>query len=72
MRAPARALWLGIPAAQLRPPEAALMAAALPNPRTRDARKPGPGLRRIAGIHLRRMGTMAGTAGCIGARNSNR
>jgi monofunctional biosynthetic peptidoglycan transglycosylase len=28
----------------------------LPNPVMRNARAPGPGLRRIAGIHLRRMG----------------
>jgi monofunctional biosynthetic peptidoglycan transglycosylase len=55
-------------AADLRPSEAALMAATLPNPRTRNARKPSPGLRRIAGIHLHRMGTMAGQADCVGIR----
>ena len=55
-------------AADLRPTEAALMAATLPNPAVRDARKPGPGLRQIAGIHLRRMGTMAARADCVGNR----
>jgi len=40
----------------------------LPNPSARDARKPGPGLRQIAGIHLRRMGTMATRADCVGIR----
>jgi len=54
----------GHSAAAMRPPEAALMAATLPNPRTRDARRPGPGLRRIAGIHLRRMRLMAHGADC--------
>ena len=58
----------GRSAADLRPAEAALMAATLPNPHTRDARKPGPGLRRIAGIHLRRMGTMSGRADCARVR----
>jgi monofunctional biosynthetic peptidoglycan transglycosylase len=58
----------GHPALDLKPPEAALMAATLPNPHTRDAAKPGPGLRRIAGVHLRRMSTMAGRASCIRTR----
>ena len=58
----------GRPALDLKPPEAALLAATLPNPHTRDAQKPGPGLRRIAGIHLRRMGTMANRANCVRAR----
>jgi monofunctional biosynthetic peptidoglycan transglycosylase len=34
--------------------EAALLAAVLPNPARRDARRPGPGLRRLAGIHAAR------------------
>ncbi len=54
----------GRPVSGLKAPEAALMAATLPNPRTRDAKKPGPGLRQIAGIHLRRMGSMANRANC--------
>jgi len=55
-------------AAALTRPQAALMAAELPNPAVRDARRPGPGLRRIAGIHLRRMGLMARDAACVAAR----
>jgi len=34
--------------------EAALMAAALPNPRQRNPGKPGPGLRRLAGLYAAR------------------
>jgi monofunctional biosynthetic peptidoglycan transglycosylase len=34
--------------------QAALMAAILPNPKRRSARAPGPGVRRLAGIYLRR------------------
>src|SRR6185436_757470 len=40
--------------------QAALLASMLPNPHRRDAKAPGPGLRRIAGIHQRRMSTMKG------------
>ena len=39
------------PALRLTLGEAALMAAMLPNPVQRDARRPGPGLRRLAGIY---------------------
>ncbi len=39
------------PAAQVSAREAALLAAVLPNPVTRNARQPGPGVRRIAGIY---------------------
>jgi len=46
----------GVGAADVTAPQAALLASVLPNPVTRNARAPGPGLRRIAGIHLRRMG----------------
>ena len=58
----------GLPASRLRPSEAALMTATLPNPHVRDARKPDPGLRHIAGIHLRRMGIMASRASCLKTR----
>jgi monofunctional biosynthetic peptidoglycan transglycosylase len=58
----------GVSASRLSAPQAALMAATLPNPHTRDARKPGPGLRRIAGIHLRRMKTMSRHADCVRRR----
>ncbi|MGC1665571.1 MAG: monofunctional biosynthetic peptidoglycan transglycosylase, partial [Bradyrhizobium sp.] len=34
--------------------EAALLAAILPNPHTRSARNPGPGIRRLAGIYIAR------------------
>jgi monofunctional biosynthetic peptidoglycan transglycosylase len=54
----------GHSAGTMKASEAALMASTLPNPHRRDARKPGPGLRRLAGIHLRRMGLMAHNADC--------
>jgi monofunctional glycosyltransferase len=41
-------------ASNLTPREAALLAAILPNPHTRSARNPGPGLRRLAGIYVGR------------------
>jgi monofunctional glycosyltransferase len=41
-------------ASMLTPREAALLAAILPNPHTRSARNPGPGLRRLAGIYVGR------------------
>jgi len=39
------------PVSALSPREAALLVASLPNPVTRNARHPGPGLRRLAGIY---------------------
>ena len=44
----------GRPASSLTPREAALLAAILPNPVTRTARHPGPGVRRLAGIYMAR------------------
>jgi monofunctional biosynthetic peptidoglycan transglycosylase len=41
----------GKSARNLSPREAALLAAALPNPLRRNPRQPGPGLRRLAGIY---------------------
>jgi monofunctional biosynthetic peptidoglycan transglycosylase len=41
-------------ASDLNAHEAALLAAMLPNPRRRDARQPGPALRRLAGIYQAR------------------
>jgi monofunctional biosynthetic peptidoglycan transglycosylase len=41
----------GRSAAQLSAKEAALLAAILPNPRVRSARKPGPGVRRLAATY---------------------
>jgi len=52
------------PASNLTSHEAALMAAMLPNPRKRDAQKPGPAVRRLAGIYQRRANT-AGIAACL-------
>ena len=52
------------PASDLTGHEAALMAAMLPNPRKRDAQKPGPAVRRLAGIYQRRANT-AGLADCL-------
>jgi len=47
--------------------QAALLAAMLPNPRRRDAQKPGPSVRRLAGIYQRRANT-AGLADCLKSR----
>lgn len=44
----------GRSASTLSPREAALMAAILPNPVTRSARTPGPGIRRLAGTYTAR------------------
>jgi monofunctional biosynthetic peptidoglycan transglycosylase len=45
--------------------EAALMAAVLPNPRQRSALRPGPGVRRLAGIYSARAGRAAQLADCV-------
>lgn len=44
----------GRSAATLSPREAALLAAILPNPVKRSARKPGPGVRRLSGTYMAR------------------
>jgi len=44
--------------------QAALLAAVLPNPVTRDARRPGPGLRRLAGLYQGRAARSPGVANC--------
>ncbi|MCF8477330.1 MAG: monofunctional biosynthetic peptidoglycan transglycosylase [Pseudolabrys sp.] len=46
--------------------QAALLAASLPNPVTRNAKKPGPGLRRLAGLYVRRAGQSPAAAHCAG------
>jgi monofunctional glycosyltransferase len=51
------------PAAGLSPSEAAMMVAILPNPLTRDARAPGPGVRRKAAIISRR--AASATTDCL-------
>jgi monofunctional biosynthetic peptidoglycan transglycosylase len=50
-------------ATSLSPSEAALMAAILPNPVRRSARRPGPGVRRIAAIYVLRARQVQ--AGCL-------
>jgi monofunctional biosynthetic peptidoglycan transglycosylase len=55
------------PAATLGPREAALLAAALPNPIIRDPRRPGPGLHRLAGLYEARAARAPGT-GCVRPR----
>jgi monofunctional biosynthetic peptidoglycan transglycosylase len=44
----------GTPARELSAYRAALLASVLPNPIDRNARKPGPGLRRLAGLYVAR------------------
>ena len=43
--------------------QAALLAAMLPNPHDRDARRPGPGLRRLAGLYVGPLARRAGRRG---------
>jgi monofunctional biosynthetic peptidoglycan transglycosylase len=45
--------------------EAGLMAAMLPNPKVRDARRPGPGLRRLAGIYRSRAARASDATACL-------
>lgn len=55
----------GKPARDLSPTQAALLAAMLPNPHDRDARRPGPGLRRLAGLYVRRAARSPAAAACV-------
>lgn len=55
----------GHPASNLSAHEAALLAAVLPNPVLRNARQPGPSVRRIAGIHLSRAASSGPLDDCI-------
>ncbi len=55
----------GRPASSLSPRDAALMAAILPNPVTRSARNPGPGVRRLAGKYAARA-QASGSPQCMG------
>jgi monofunctional biosynthetic peptidoglycan transglycosylase len=57
----------GKSAADLDRREAALLAAILPNPIRRSARRPGPGVRRLAGIYEARARGAVALAGCIGS-----
>src|SRR5262249_37439573 len=55
----------GKPAAGLSASEAALLAATLPNPIRRDARRPSPGLRRLASIYAVRATSAADIDRCV-------
>jgi monofunctional biosynthetic peptidoglycan transglycosylase len=52
--------------------QAALLAAMLPNPHDRDARRPGPGLRRLAGLYVTRSEQAPGEAACVRSGRRNR
>jgi monofunctional biosynthetic peptidoglycan transglycosylase len=49
--------------------QAALLAAVLPNPAARNARQPGPGLRRLAGLYVARAARAPGAASCLRQRH---
>jgi monofunctional biosynthetic peptidoglycan transglycosylase len=52
--------------------EAALLAAVLPNPLRRDAKRPGPGLRRLAGIYQSRARAASQLDDCLRASPGSR
>jgi monofunctional biosynthetic peptidoglycan transglycosylase len=52
-------------ASALDPREAAALAAILPNPHQRSARRPGPAVRRLSGIYQARAHGAAALAGCL-------
>jgi len=49
--------------------DAAVLAAALPNPVARNARQPGPGLRRLAGLYVARATRAPAAANCVRAKH---
>src|SRR5476651_2361939 len=55
----------GKPARDLSPGQAAMLAAVLPSPVKRDARSPGPGLRRLAGLYVTRSARSPEAANCV-------
>jgi monofunctional biosynthetic peptidoglycan transglycosylase len=55
----------GKPARDLSRYQSALLAATLPNPVSRDAHRPGPGLRRLAGLYERRASRAAWADDCV-------
>src|SRR5664279_3747202 len=57
----------GKPARELSPTQAALLAAVLPSPATRNAHAPGPGLRRLAGLYVGRSAQAGAAAACVRA-----
>jgi monofunctional glycosyltransferase len=48
--------------------QAALLAASLPNPHDRDTRRPGPALRRLAGLYVARVEQAGWAAACLRTR----
>lgn len=62
----------GRSAAHLSRYQAALLAAMLPNPVARDAKKPGPGLRRLAGLYEGRAGRSPDAASCAKTASKGR
>ena len=56
------------PARDLSRYQAALLASVLPNPHDRSARRPGPGLRRLAGLYEARSARSPQAAACLRAR----
>ena len=62
----------GKPASALTGREAALLAAMLPNPRVRDARRPGPAVRRLGGIYLARANSRELDSGCVRVPRTDR
>ena len=62
----------GKSAAHLGRYQAALLASMLPNPVTRDAKKPGPGMRRLAGLYEARAGRSPGAASCAKTTSKGR
>jgi monofunctional biosynthetic peptidoglycan transglycosylase len=55
----------GRPARDLSPYQAATLAAVLPSPAKRDARAPGPGLQRLAGLYVSRSARAPEAANCL-------
>lgn len=49
--------------------QAALLASVLPNPAERNARRPGPGLRRLAGLYVARAAKAPAAASCLRQRH---
>jgi monofunctional glycosyltransferase len=58
--------YFGRPAKDLSARQAALLAATLPNPATRNPARPGPGMERIASVVQRRASRAGGYVGCLG------
>src|SRR5215467_10463794 len=58
----------GKPANDVSRYQAALLAAMLPNPHLRDARRPGPGLARVAGVYQARAVRVRAIDGCLAKR----